>query len=212
VKRHAHRAALALPASLELAAPLDEVISARRSVRVFAETPISFAELATLLRSAYGPASRGEQERRSCPSGGALYPLELYVAVPAGCEVAAGLYHYDPIRDVLEELATGDLWPALRDAVLYPEFLDGSPVLVAVTAMFWRTRFKYGLRGYRFALLEAGHAVQNLLLAASALGLGAVPLGGVLDCRLEALLRVDGLEESIVYAALAGRPKVPGDA
>ena len=50
----------------------------------------------------------------------------------------------------------------------------GAPV---VTAMFWRTRFKYGLRGYRFALLEAGHVVQNAVLAATAMRVAALPLG-----------------------------------
>ena len=70
--------------------------------------------------------------------------------------------------------------------------------------MFWRTRFKYGLRGYRFALLEAGHAAQNLLLAATALRVPALPLGGFFDARVEALLGIDGVDESVLYGIALG--------
>jgi SagB-type dehydrogenase family enzyme len=73
--------------------------------------------------------------------------------------------------------------------------------------MFWRSRFKYGLRGYRFALLEAGHVVQNLVLAATALGLPALPLGGWYDRRVDELVGADGLDEATVYVVLlGGRP------
>jgi SagB-type dehydrogenase family enzyme len=82
--------------------------------------------------------------------------------------------------------------------------LDGVAVVVLVTAVFWRTRCKYGLRGYRFALLEAGHCVQNMLLAARAVDAAALPLGGLYDARAEALVNVDGVEESVVYAVALG--------
>jgi len=70
--------------------------------------------------------------------------------------------------------------------------------------MFWRSRFKYGLRGYRFALVEAGHVVQNVVLAAAALGLPALPVGGYYDCRLDALVGANGLDEASVYAVVLG--------
>jgi SagB-type dehydrogenase family enzyme len=70
--------------------------------------------------------------------------------------------------------------------------------------MFWRSRFKYGQRGYRFALLEAGHVVQNAVLAAAALGLAALPVGGFYDRRLDAVVGADGLDEASVYALTIG--------
>ena len=79
--------------------------------------------------------------------------------------------------------------------------------VVLIAAIFGRTRFKYGLRGYRFALLEAGHVAQNVLLAATALGLAAVPLGAFYDRRMDAFLGLDGVNESSLYAiALGGEP------
>lgn len=79
-----------------------------------------------------------------------------------------------------------------------------------ITALFWRCRFKYGLRAYRFTLLEAGHVMQNLLLTAQALGLGAVPIGGYYDRRLDEWLGVDGRNESTLYTAAIGIPRGRG--
>ena len=75
---------------------------------------------------------------------------------------------------------------------------------VVVTAMFWRSRFKYGARGYRFALLEAGHLAQNAVLASTALDLPALPLGGFYDRRLDRLVGADGLDEATVHAIVLG--------
>jgi SagB-type dehydrogenase family enzyme len=70
--------------------------------------------------------------------------------------------------------------------------------------MFWRSRFKYGLRGYRFALLEAGHVMQNAVLAAAALRVEALPVGGYYDRLLDGLVGADSLDEASVYALVLG--------
>jgi SagB-type dehydrogenase family enzyme len=85
--------------------------------------------------------------------------------------------------------------------------MDGAAeaaAIVAIVAVFWRSRFKYGLRGYRFALLEAGHVAQNLLLACTAADLPAVPLGGFFDARLNRLIDLNGVDEAAVYAVALG--------
>ena len=204
VKRYAQRARFELPDPEPITESLGAALARRRSARSFSPEPIDVLELATLLHAAYGVTQHGDQSLRTAPSGGALYPLELYAAVVRASGVPPGLYHYDALRHVLEEIHRGEL--DLRDAMVYPELLE-APVLVFTTAMFWRTRFKYGFRGYRFALIEAGHVMQNLLLACSASErLVAVPLGGFFDSRLEARLGIDGVNESIVYGAALGRP------
>ncbi len=76
--------------------------------------------------------------------------------------------------------------------------------MIVVTALFWRSRYQYGPRGYRFALLEAGHLVQNALLAAAALRFEALPLGGFYDRELDDVVGADGLDEASVYALLLG--------
>ena len=211
VKRHGARPFRLLPAGELPQVRLADALAARRSQRSFTAAPLRLEELAALLRTAYGVTHVSEvgdgrhgQPLRAVPSGGALYPLELYVLAQR-VEGLVGLHHYDPLRHRLESLPLGSGRPA-AELSAYPELLEPAAALVLVTAMFWRTRFKYALRGYRFALLEAGHVGQNLLLAAAALSLAAVPVGGVYDRRIEDLLGVDGVDESLVYAFAIGRP------
>jgi SagB-type dehydrogenase family enzyme len=77
---------------------------------------------------------------------------------------------------------------------------------IAVVATFARSRAKYGLRGYRFALLEAGHLVQAAVTTATALGLAALPWGGFIDAAVDARLELDGLERSCVYLLAISAP------
>lgn len=196
-----------LPPPLPLPMTLEQALRARRSHRDFADSPVSLQELSTLLHVGYGVTfgARDGQEFRSVPSGGALYPLELYVAAAAVEGIERGIHHYDPLRGSIGLLQGEDGLDRLRAASVYPEVTDAAAVTVLVAGVFWRSRFKYGLRGYRFALLEAGHVVQNLLLAATALGLGSVPLGGYYDRRVDELLQLDGVNDSTIYAACVGR-------
>jgi SagB-type dehydrogenase family enzyme len=81
-------------------------------------------------------------------------------------------------------------------------------VMIFITAVFERSVFKYGDRGYRFVLLEAGHVGQNLSLVANGLGLGAVSVGGYFDRKIDGLLGIDGLNHSTVYIISLGRNRV----
>jgi SagB-type dehydrogenase family enzyme len=187
---------------------LDDVLRRRRSARRFAEAPLAEAQLSALLHAGYGVTGRlddgvAARPLRTAPSGGGLYPLDLYLALQRADEVEPGLYRYDPLDHALEALGP----PAdLGRASPYPELVGDAGAVVLVTAAFWRSRFKYGLRGYRFTLLEAGHVAQNLLLAATALDLGAVVLGGFYDGRVDDILGLDGVDESTLIAVCIGVP------
>lgn len=208
VRRHAHRRAIPLPAPATIGAGFTSLLEERRSGRAFGRASITLADLATVLHCGYGAHSEGAATRRTVPSGGALYPLELYPVVSRVDGLEKGIYHYDPLRHVLEALEQRDLDKQVADLHIYPE-LATAGVLLAVTGVFGRSRFKYGLRGYRFALLEAGHVLQNVVLAATALRLAAISVAGVDDRSLERLLRVDGVDESVVYCAAIGRAPEP---
>lgn len=206
VKRHPHLPCVPLPPAALGEVSLAEALATRRSERTFGERPITVVELATLLHAAYGvtrdlPGT--PQLLRTAPSGGALYPLELYVLPRRVADLEPSLYHYDPLRHVLERVAP---LPVIAgpDLSPYGDLLERSAAVIAITAMFWRSRFKYGHRAYRFTLLEAGHVAQNALLAAAALGLAAVPLGGFYDRTVDALLGVDGLHEASLYLVPVG--------
>jgi len=198
--RRAQASTVALPAAELPRTPLDEVVASRRSERRFRKLPMSLEELSALLQTGYGVTGRGPGDvpLRSVPSGGALYPLDAYVATPAVAGLEGRLHHFDPLRTCLEVLGPVTR-PQLEPLTPYPELVAEASAVVFLTATFWRSRFKYGQRGYRFALLEAGHVAQNMLLAATALGLASVPLGGFFDRQVNGLLGVDGLHEAALY-------------
>ncbi|MCC6522899.1 MAG: SagB/ThcOx family dehydrogenase [Polyangiaceae bacterium] len=151
---------------------LEEAIARRRSVRAFASAPLPEASLATLLWAAQGVTERGGSGR-AAPSAGALYPLELYLAT------ADGLFHYRPAEHALARVGGADVRPALAHAALDQRAAVEAPAVLVVVGYAARTRARYGDRAERFVALEAGHAAQNVLLEATALGLGAVPIGAV---------------------------------
>ncbi len=211
VKRSSQAPAVPLPEPALPTAPFGDVIEARRSERAFADAPLQLSDVAVLLHAAYGTTHELDvgapglgPQLRTVPSGGALFPLEVYVLPWRVDQLPRALYHFDPLRRVLERLRQGELEEDVRAAMVYDDVALGCGALFVVSAMFWRTRFKYGLRGYRFALLECGHLAQNLLLAATALDLAAVPLGGFYDRRVDELLGIDGVNESALYAVATG--------
>jgi len=207
-KRHPQRPFTPLPAPSLGRATLAEAIASRRSRRAYGPRPLELGAVATVLHAGYGVTATIDgtpQALRTVPSGGALYPLELYVVAHRVDGLDPALFHYDPLRHGLELLRPLEAraWSELSP---YAEPLAESAAVVAITAVFWRSRFKYGARAYRFALIEAGHVGQNLLLAAAALGLEAVPLGGFFDREVDGLLGVDGIYEASLYLVPLGYP------
>ena len=206
--RHPGLALLPLGEPDELAAPLGRTIHARRSARAFGREPLTQGHLAALLEAGYGVTGvlhdddGREQALRAAPSGGALYPLDTYAAVRRVDGIDPGVYRFDPLERGLEDIGVEP--DAIVETTAYPELVEEAALSVVLAATFWRSRFKYGQRAYRFTLLEAGHVSQNLLLAATALSLAAVPLGGFYDRRLDEALGLDGVNRSAIYLVCIG--------
>lgn len=194
---------------------LDDLARARRSVRAFADVPMQMDTLAALLRSGYGaigpdPLDSGQMIlRRPVPSAGGLYPLEIYALVRRVDGVAPGVYHYDAVGNALEEISLDPWEDTARQAFLTWSFVEKAPVIFCISAVFDRCQSKYGPRGYRFVLLEAGHVGQNLCLHAQDDGLASLFLGGYNDAVLNDLLGLDGVAEAVVYTMAAGKAVSP---
>lgn len=211
VKPFTDRPKLALPRELPPAGrPFHETILARTTARSFGIGPLTLVELAAILRLSAG-VTRDNLDTayprpfRVTPSGGALYPLELYVVADRVEGLEPGLYHYDPEEHELDALRAGDELERLADCLVQRELAREAAAAVLVAAVFFRSTVKYGDRGYRFVLLEAGHLAQNALLAAEGMDIAAAPIGGYLDRDVDQLLGLDGIDESVVYALLFGR-------
>jgi SagB-type dehydrogenase family enzyme len=203
-------------------ARLDDTLAGRRSQRgPFAGSPLTLAELGALLDLSVGarreaPSKTAKKSAdpvtaspllRAFPSAGGLYPVEVYVAALSCASVERGIHHYDPTKHALARLAPCPAKPDLAPLIFTDNLGDGAGAALIFTAVFERTQAKYGERGYRFALLEAGHAAQNVLLAAQSLGLAAAPIGGFCEDALGAVMGLDPGRESPVYVVLiGGRP------
>lgn len=177
---------------------LEEALSERRSVREFTEEQLSVEEIGQLLWAAQGithPAGY-----RTAPSAGALYPLEVYVITQEG------VYHYDAQGHRLNIHLPGDVRPTLHSASLRQAPVLSAPAVFVVTAVYERTEKKYGEeRSARYVQLEAGHAAQNLLLQATALDLGAVPIGAFEDDKVKTALSLPN-DQQPLYLIPVGHP------
>jgi len=200
-----------LPAPSPLDMGLMEALLARQCVRAYdPEQPTPLQTVADWLGRGCGLMARGTGDSptiaRTYPSGGGLYPLEVYLAARRVQNLSAGLYHYNLRQHSLEVLGDEATAEDLLTNLTQRDAADSCHLAVVITAIFMRSQYKYGERGYRFILIEAGHLMQNLCLLAPALGLGMVPLGGYYDDQLHDLLGVNGVDEAVVYAATAGLP------
>ena len=137
---------------------------------------------------------------RTAPSAGALYPLEVYAAT------ATGVYHYLPDSHRAEASLAEDVRMALWAAGFRQDCLRQAPAIFVITAVPDRTESKYGQQAERYVQLEAGHAAQNLLLQAAALGLGAVPIGAFDDESVASALQLP-VGEAPLYLIPVGKPR-----
>lgn len=196
---------ISLPTDWETDKSLRETLQNRRSCRRFTEDPISMKDLAMLLWASQGITGRaGSFFFRTAPSAGALYPVETYLSVQNVASLESGLFHFQPADFSLARLSAGAYANKVAEAALGQTFMARAGVVFIWSAVFRRNFAKYGHRGLRYVMMDAGHVCQNLLLAAESLELGACPVAAFYDDELNGLLGIDGIEESVIYLAAVG--------
>jgi len=162
---------------------LEQAIGDRESVRSFQDQSLSLEQIGQLLWA--GQGLRHAPGRRTVPSAGALYPLELYMIIKEG------VYQYIPKGHKMEPHINGDLRSSLSDAALGQEWVAQAPATLLLTAVFSIIETKYGKeRSPQYIYLEAGHAAQNILLQATALGLDGVPVGAFYEEQVSQALQL----------------------
>jgi len=176
---------------------LDEALKTRRSVREFTSAALSWDQIGQLLWAAQGVTHDGG--KRTAPSAGATYPLELYVAT------AEGLFHYLPDRHAVARVGSRDVRGEVRRASGGQDAVN-APALFLLTAVPARTAGRYGDRATRYVHIEIGHAAQNLLLEAVALGLAAVPVGAFSDAELHPVLGLPA-DHVVLYIVPVGHAR-----
>jgi SagB-type dehydrogenase family enzyme len=184
---------------------------ARRSRRDYAARAMNREDLDALLNTACGVTGTlqwagREVKLRAYPASGALYAVEIYPVVLRVEGLEAAVYHYHAVDSVLE-LVTPGLDPARFAGAMLPmerDMVAGAAAMICLVGFFPRHEAKYGQGGYRIMVAEAGHISQNLVLAATALGLSARPFGGVFDGLLNEDLGLNEAHEQFLLSVLVG--------
>ncbi|HUU41025.1 MAG TPA: SagB/ThcOx family dehydrogenase [Desulfatiglandales bacterium] len=164
---------------------LERAIHRRRTTRSFSNNIISFEQLSQLLWAAQGiTGARGF--KRTAPSAGALYPMDIYGAVGEGCieKLASGVYHYEPAHHSISLVKGGDIRRDIAIASARQMWISDAPLTLIITAEYSRIMVKYGKRGVRYAMIEAGHIGQNIFLQSQAIGLEAGIVGAFEDNKV----------------------------
>lgn len=198
---------------------LHEILTLRRSLRLYNENyKISLNEISYILHNSYGVTKTfkiaesfevdGNWGLRNIPSAGGLYPLELYIVILNG-HISSGLYHYRTDTNVLELIKEGDYRNYLRDNMQCEPYVNISAASAVIfsTGIFERVAIKYGDRAYRFLIQESGIVGQTITLLIESIGLGSCWIGVYIDDKINELLGVDGVYETVNNAIVIGKKK-----
>lgn len=210
VKRYPGKRLIPLPTP-RTSEEFPRLLLARRTWRRFSRRPLELSGLATLLGLTWGVQrwfrlpTLGRVALKTAPSGGSLHPIEVYVLARRVRGLPAGLYHYAADRHRLVLLKRGATSRQLVDYLAGQWWYGPAAALLLMTAVFGRTQWKYRTpRAYRTILTETGHLCQTFCLVATWLGLAPFCTLALSESRIEKDLGVDGVEESVLYAAGVG--------
>lgn len=181
---------------------IEEALAGRRSRRDYSEKALQLKEVSQLLWAAQGIT--GENGKRTAPSAGGIYPIEVYLVSNRVDSLTEGVYHYDPLGHQLEQVAEGETRTELSLATMLQASVARAAAIIVITADYQPTIRKYGDRGIRFVHLEAGHAAQNICLEAVSLNVGVVTVGAFKDSLVKQHLNIPA-NEAPLYLIPAGK-------
>ena len=180
---------------------IEKAMTLRRSVRTFAEEPLSISDISQILWAAQGITKKTEKlptkwnEKyewqggyRTAPSAGALYPMELYLVAGNVAGLAKGVYKYISKDHSLKKAMDGDKRAEVYNVALLQGSIKEAAALVVMAGVFERTSFKYGDRAERYVHMEVGFIGENIYLQGIPLGIGTVMIGAFQDEELKKVL------------------------
>ncbi len=187
---------------------ITEAIVNRKSLRNYADSPLSIPELSYLLWCTQGVKEviPGTATFRTVPSAGARHAFETYLLVNNVTGLTAGLYRFLAVEHKLAELKTdSNIADVITEGCLGQKMVTGGAVTFIWTAVPYRMTWRYGERGYRYIHLDAGHVCQNLYLTAEAIGCGVCAIAAFDDVEMNRALSLDGVEQFVIYIAAVGK-------
>ncbi len=194
----------ALPELSRQESEFETLLDYRESHRNFSDVPVKLEDLSKIIGSCRISNPQRQPERRTYPSGGARFSVELYYLSYNTEGLEEGAYHYNITENTLEQLLKENLTKVRRE--LISPYLQNPAGTIVFTSVLSRSAIKYGLRAYPYSLIEAGHMGQNILLAATEIGIGACPVSGFVD---DTVIKILDLTEGEIpiYTISIGRKK-----
>ena len=177
---------------------IEETLNKRKSVRDYKSGPLGLEQISQLLWAGSGK----NLYRRTAPSAGATYPLEIYLVVGEVEGLEPGIYHYSSSGHSLRSIKEQDIRNRLSAAALEQRMITRAPINIVIAADYVRTTRRYGPKGIRYVHMEAGHVGQNISLQANALSLGTVMIGAFDDQQVREIL---GIDEEPLYIIPVGK-------
>jgi SagB-type dehydrogenase family enzyme len=190
--------------------PLYDVLAGRRTVRAYdASAPLSLRAASQLLWAAQGATSA--EGYRTAPSAGPVYPFETFLVAGDVESLEPGVYRYLPPDHAVARTALGDKRADVIAVSFNHDWMATCPAYIVLGMIVARMAPKYGAAGERFALLEAGHIAQNLLLAAESMGLGAAPICAYDGAGLKGALGLDDEIDPVYLITVGSRTETEGE-
>jgi SagB-type dehydrogenase family enzyme len=184
----------------------------RRSRRKYTDESLSIEELAFLLWFTNGVQKVFKRSEdfsvtlRTVPSAGARHPLETYILANRIAGIDSGLYRYLPLdHKLVMEHSISSPEQVITEATMGQSFVGKALLVIAWSALPYRTEWRYNGEAAKLILLDAGHVCQNLYLAAEALGLGTCGIAAYDQEKIDKALHLDSEEEFVVYLAPVGK-------
>jgi SagB-type dehydrogenase family enzyme len=143
--------------------------------------------------------------RKIVPSAGARYPVEIHLISFNVTNIENGIYHYNDNDNTLEMTVKGNFNDEAYRNCRFQEMVRECGCLICICLDFNRTISKYGERGYRYALLDAGHVAQNLYLTCTYENLGIAGIGGFYDKKIKKLLKLPKEEDPIYLFSIGNK-------
>ena len=183
-------------------------IENRRSVRRYAQKPLTIEELSYLLWCTQGvkEVAPGQATFRTVPSAGARHAFETYLLVNNVEGLQPSIHRFLAIEHKLVEIDNStDIADKMVEGCFGQRFVKTSAVTFVWTAVAYRMKWRYGERGYRYMHLDAGHVCQNLYLSAESIDCGVCAIAAFSDDDMNRLLNLDGENQFVIYIATVGK-------
>jgi SagB-type dehydrogenase family enzyme len=187
------------------------VLRSRRSCRNFVReigTAESLLDLLSAgLRHERVEHPDGRVEWTACyPSAARTFPVDVYASVRV-CDETVDHYHYRPREHLLERLHSTTPAEQFCELSANRHLLRDVPYVLHFVLSRPRVEMRYGYRGYRFGVIEAGAMAQTMACSMAHHGLATLVVGGMFDEPVTDVLRIDGVSELYLFSQLVGSPR-----